>query len=94
MNIRPIRFVFTLLVVPIFTLLSAELDEIESRMDQLLERLNKMEPSNSSQPVEAPPNGLDLSSSDQDKLPSIPPSPLPSHNKSSSKLKHLKFLIN
>ena len=85
MSIRPIRFVFTLLVVPIFSLLSAELDEIESRIDQLLERLNKMEPSNSSQPVEAPPNGLDLSSIDQDELPSISLTPLPSQNKSESK---------
>ena len=84
MSIRPIRFVFTLLLVPISTLLSAELDEIESRMDQLLERLNEMEPSNSSQPLEAPPNPLDLSSRNQDELPSISASPLPSHNKTSS----------
>jgi hypothetical protein len=84
MSIRSIRFVFTLWIVTISTLLSAELDEIESRMDQLLERLNKMEPSNSSQPVEAPPNALDLSSIDQNELPSIPPTPLPSHNKTSS----------
>ncbi len=84
MSIRPIRFVFTLLLAPICTPLSAELDEIESRMDQLLERLNKMEPSNSSQPVEAPPNPLELSSSDQDELASIPLPPLPFHNKTSS----------
>ena len=85
MNIRPIRFVFTLLIVPISALLSAEFDEIESRMDQLLERLNKMEPSNSSQPVEAPPNALDLSSIDREELPSISLPPLPSQNKSESK---------
>jgi hypothetical protein len=85
MSIRPIRFFFTLLLLPISTLLSAELDEIESRMDQLLERLNKTEPSNSSQPVEAPPNPLDLISRDQDELPSIPPTALPSQNKSASK---------
>ena len=85
MSIRSIRFVFTLWIVPIPTLLSAELDEIESRMDQLLERLNKMEPSNSSQPVEAPPIPLDLSSSGQDELPSIPLPPLLSHNTTASK---------
>jgi len=85
MSIRSIRFVFTLWIVPISTLLSAELDEIESRMDQLLERLNKMEPSNSSQPVEAPPIPLDLSSSGQDELPSIPLPPLLSHNTTASK---------
>jgi hypothetical protein len=85
MSIRPIRFVFTLLLVPISTLLSAELDEIESRMDRLLERLNKMEPSNSSQPVEAPPIPQDLSSIDQDELLSIPPPPLSSQNTTASK---------
>jgi hypothetical protein len=85
MSIRSIRFVFTLWIVPISTLLSAELDEIESRMDQLLERLIKMEPSNSSQPVETPPIPLDLSSSGQYELPSIPPPPLLSHNTTAPK---------
>jgi hypothetical protein len=85
MSIRFLRFVFTLWIVPISTLLSAKLDEIESRMDQLLERLNKMEPSNSSQPVETPPIPLDLSSSGQDELPSIPLPPLLSHNTTASK---------
>ena len=43
--------IFYLLILPIISLQAGELDELESRMDQLLKRLNMTEPANTRRPI-------------------------------------------
>ena len=91
--------IFYLLILPIISLQAGELDELESRMDQLLKRLNMTEPANTRRAIPEPPTQADIDMVQEMALPtiSLPPLPtkesIPSNSEASQSLDQLEGRI-
>ena len=93
-------FFFLFLFLPLATIYSAELDDLETRIDQMLERLNKVESANSKKVIPEPITELDLEMETEMALPTIPLPPLqseantPSNSEASQALNQLEDRID
>jgi len=93
-------FFFLFLFFPLATIYSAELDDLETRIDQMLERLNKVESANSKKVTPEPLTELDLEMETEMVLPTIPLAPLqleantPSNTEASQALNQLEDRID
>ena len=93
-------FFFLFLFLPLATIYSAELDDLEARIDQMLERLNKVESSNTKRPIAEPLTQEDVGMETEMGLPSIslpslpPEKSNPSNSEASQALEQLDGRID
>jgi hypothetical protein len=96
-----ISYFFSLfLLLPLAAIYSAELDDLEARIDQMLERLNKVESSDTKRPIPEPPTQVDVGMETEMglptiSLPSLPPEEsTPSNSEASQALDQLEGRID